>query len=63
MSDEFVAGGILPVDNTASDDADFDPDAIESDVFLDDAPDAVLDVDDIADVVSEENDELLEEDV
>ena len=42
MTDDFLAGGVLPIDN-ASDDTEFDADAVSSDVFLDDVPDAPLD--------------------
>ena len=62
MTDDFVVGGILPVDDTASDDAEFDPDAVESDVFLDDPKDELLLDDDLAGVASDDDD-LLEEGV
>jgi hypothetical protein len=42
MVDDFVTGGILPIDVDVSGDADFDPNAVESDDFLDD-PAEVLD--------------------
>lgn len=43
MSDDFVTGGIIPVDDDKSVDGDFDPDAVDSDDFLDDTEDDVLD--------------------
>jgi hypothetical protein len=36
MGDDLIAGGILPVDDTSSDEKEFDPDALESDDLLDD---------------------------
>lgn len=42
MTDDFLAGGILPIDD-ASDETSFDADAVGSDIFLDDVPDAPLD--------------------
>ena len=36
MGDDLIIGGILPIDNTTPDDADSDPNAIESDDLLDD---------------------------
>ena len=66
MSDDFVAGGILPVDEAKSGDTEFDPDAVESDLFLDDPKDETLlglDVDDLTDVIADQDDELLEESV
>ncbi len=42
MVDDFVTGGILPIDVDISGDADFDPNAVESDDFLDD-PAEILD--------------------
>ncbi len=63
MTDDFVVGGILPVDDATPDDAEFDPDAVESDVFLDDPKDEVLLGDELADVPGVDDDELLEEDV
>ena len=66
MSDDFVTGGILPVDVAVSDDAEFDPDAVESDLFLDDPKDDTLlglDVDDLTDVITEQGDEILEENI
>ena len=41
MTDDFVAGAILPVPDVP-DDGDFDPDAIDSDAYLDDELDAVV---------------------
>ena len=39
MTDDFVAAAILPVPDVP-DDGDFDPDAIDSDAYLDDELDA-----------------------
>ena len=61
MSDDFVTGGILPVDDTAPSDSDFDPDAVESDMFLDDGPDALLDVGDLSGLTDDDEDALPEE--
>lgn len=63
MTDDFVAGGILPIDDSAPTDAEFDPDAVESDVFLDDSKDELLLGDELADLASNDDDELLEVDV
>ena len=41
MSDDFLVGGILPSDDVSSD-GEFDPNAVDSDAFLDD-PEDVLD--------------------
>lgn len=43
MVDDFVTGGILPIDLDVSGDADFDPNAVESDDFLPDDPAEILD--------------------
>ena len=63
MGDDLLADGVLPVSNTTADD-DFDPNAVESDDFLDDPEDVLLD--DVAEtplvaVVDEDDDDLLEE--
>lgn len=63
MTDDFVAGGILPVDDATPNDGEFDPDAVESDVFLDDPQDELLADEDLAAVVSDEDSESLEENV
>jgi hypothetical protein len=42
MVDDFITGAVLPIDGDMSGDADFDPNAVESDDFLDD-PAEVLD--------------------
>ncbi len=57
MSDDFLAG--VPVDDVLGD-AAFDPNAIDSDAFLDDTKD-VLGVDVPDDILSEDDDELLDE--
>lgn len=41
MSDDFVVGGIIPDEDTSEDD-EFDPNAVESDDFLDDEEEDVL---------------------
>lgn len=41
MSDDILAGGILPIADKVSDDT-FDPDAVESDAFLPDEEDDLL---------------------
>jgi hypothetical protein len=46
MVDDFITGGILPIDGDVTGDADFDPNAVESDDFLDD-PAEVLDDSDV----------------
>ena len=43
MGDDFITDGILSSNSGASDDADFDPNAVESDDFLDDPEDVLLD--------------------
>ena len=58
MTDDFLTG-IVPVDDTTGD-ADFDPNAIESDDFLDDPKDLARDSDILA-VVDEEDDDFVEE--
>ena len=63
MTDDIVVGGILPIDDSAQVDAEFDPDAVESDVFLEDPKDEILLGDDLADLTSSDDDELLEVDV
>ena len=66
MTDDLITGGILPVDATVTGDTDFDPDAVESDLFLDDPKDDTLlglDVDDLTDVTPSADDELIEEEV
>lgn len=55
MSDDITIGGILPIDETSSDDAEFDPNAIESDDLLDDFVEEDLLTDDPA---SEDEDDL-----
>ena len=56
MSDDFLSG--IPVDDVLSD-AVFDPNAVDSDVFLDDTKD-VLGVD-VPDDILSDDDDLLEE--
>ena len=63
MTDDLVVGGILPIDDSTQTDAEFDPDAVESDVFLEDPKDEILLGDDLADLTSSDDDELLEVDV
>ncbi len=47
MSDDYVTGvGIIADDTTTSDDGDFDPNAVDSDDFLDDEKDALLEGED-----------------
>ena len=60
MSDDFV-GGILPIDLDTSSDADFDPNAVESDDFLDD-PAESEEGSPLADL-TETDDDLLEEEI
>jgi hypothetical protein len=52
MSDDFLAGDILASDDLAAD-ADFDPNAVDSDAFLDDPKEDVLDVDLDGDLLGE----------
>ena len=63
MTDDFVVGGILPVDDTTPSDAEFDPDAVESDVFLDDPKDELLLDDDLTNAAGGDDDDPIEEDV
>ncbi len=63
MTDDVVTGGILPIDDSVQTEAEFDPDAVESDVFLDDPKDEILLGDDLTDLASSDDDELLEVDV
>ncbi len=57
MSDDFLVG--VPVDDVLGD-AAFDPNAIDSDAFLDDTKD-ILGVDVPDDILSEDDDGLLDE--
>lgn len=61
MSDDFAVG--IPIDDAVTGDADFDPNAVESDDFLDDAADvAIPDLDTPLDLLDdEEDDDLLDE--
>lgn len=52
MSDDFVAGGIIPDEETSEDD-EFDPNAISSDDFLDDEDDLLEEEDPDADLSTE----------
>ena len=61
MTDDFVVGGVLPADDTASDEKDFDPDAVDSDAFLDDPQDELLVDEDLATTASDDDDEFEEE--
>ena len=64
MTDDFVVGGILPLDGTASDDTEFDPDAFESDDILDDVDNTLLKNDDASEAGDDaEEDNPLEEGV
>ncbi len=58
MGDDLTTGGILPVEETSADDAEFDPDAIESDDLLDDFVEDSLLSDDLSGV--DDEDPLLE---
>ncbi len=57
MSDDFLTG--VPVDDVLGD-AVFDPNAVDSDAFLDDSKD-VLGVDAPEDILEEDDDGLLDE--
>lgn len=58
MGDDLTIGGILPIDDTSSDVAEFDPNAIESDDLLDDFVNEDLLKDDLA-LTEEESDDPL----
>ena len=58
MGDDLIVGGILPIDNATPGDADFDPNAIESDDLLDDFVDDDLLKDGLA-LTEEEDDDPL----
>ena len=64
MGDDLVTDGILPAGSTTVD-ADFDPNAVESDDFLDDPQEAIIpDVVDVAVAASaadDDDDEILDE--
>jgi hypothetical protein len=55
MSDDFMSGGVLPIDLDTAGDKDFDPNAVESDDFLPDEPDELIVDPDAPLVVSEED--------
>ena len=57
MTDDFLTG-VVPDDGTTGD-ADFDPNAVESDDFLDDPKELALDADGILDI--DEDDDFIEE--
>ncbi len=56
MGDDLITGGILPVDDTSSEEKEFDPDALESDDLLDDFIEDPLLSEDLA-LEEEEEDE------
>ncbi len=62
MGDDLVTDGILPAGGTVIDD-EFDPNAVESDDFLDDPEEVVLEevLDAPAAVADDDDDELLDE--
>jgi hypothetical protein len=49
MSDDITRGGMLPLDDTLTEETEFDPDGVESDDMLDDIIDDELLGDDIVD--------------
>ena len=55
MGDDFVAGGILPLNDNVVDADAFDPDAVESDDFLDDSDDELLAEDVPAGILGDED--------
>ena len=59
MTDDIIAG------DTITGDDDFDPNAVESDDFLDDSVDKLLDAGDVSlledDLLEDDDDDLLEE--
>ena len=57
MTDDFL-GGVLPADDLTGD-TDFDPNAVESDDFLDDPKELALDSDVLA--IADEDDDFVEE--
>jgi hypothetical protein len=62
MVDDFITGGILPIDIDTSGDGDFDPNAVESDDFLPDDPAEILDDPDLPlDPLAAGDDDLFEE--
>ena len=56
MSDDFLAGGVLPADDVVGAD---DPNAVDSDAFLDDPLDSVIDDLDAPLGLLDEDDELI----
>ena len=60
MSDDIISGGILPLGDLAGD-VDFDPNAVDSDAFLDDPKDDVLGVDLADGLLGDDDDELLDD--
>lgn len=56
MGDDFIATDILSVASTGTDPIDFDPNAVESDDFLDDPEEALL-AEDVDDLLLEEEDD------
>jgi hypothetical protein len=65
MSDDFLPGGILPTDDTVSGGDEFDPNAVDSDDFLDDPEDAIDPLEDIPPglVEDDEDDDLTRDDM
>ncbi len=60
MSDDFAVG--IPIDDAVTGDTDFDPNKVESDDFLDDVAEVTIpDPDAPADILAEEDDDLLDE--
>jgi hypothetical protein len=63
MSDDFVAGGILPLNDNVIDADAFDPDAVESDDFLDDSEDELLAEDAPLGILADEDEDLFGEEI
>lgn len=61
MSDDVLPGGALPDNDNATSD-EFDPDAVDSDIFLDDEVDGLLDDGDMpGNEFDDDDDDILDE--